>query len=175
MKLRSTLLALALVATASTARAQQPTAAAVVAMLSGIEDAPTPAEWQAMGPRVVGILAQLARDPQQPGFVRVRAIQAAGQFATPAARTVLRRALRDPEPMLVREAVLSMQRAFGAGALRDVAPLLDHEDTAVREAAIRALAAIGGDRARELLRARLAREDDQVLVTQLTTALGSGS
>ncbi|MDQ3036347.1 MAG: HEAT repeat domain-containing protein, partial [Myxococcota bacterium] len=69
---------------------------------------------------------------------------------------------------------LAMQRAFGASALRDLIPLLDASDTAVREAAIRALGAIASgtgparetslrDQARSQLRRQLVREPDEAL------------
>lgn len=183
--LRCALLSALFAASVPSALAQsapQPSDEALVAMLSGIEDGPSPGEWARIGPAVVPALARIAADASQPGFVRLRAIQAAGLFATPDSRALLRRALRSRDAMTLREAALAMQRAFGADALADVAPLLSHRDTAVREAAIRALGAIArGQDARAAadavgqLRRRLAREDDAVLRAEIERQLAARS
>jgi HEAT repeat protein len=153
--------------------AQLPDVRALIAMLGGFEEGPTPAEWRALGPAVVPLLARIADDRDQLGAIRIRAVHTAGHFATPASRALLRRAARAPEPMIAREGALALGRAFGADALRDVAPLLAHDDTAVREAAIRALSAIDTASARERLRARLPREADAVLRSMIDAALSS--
>lgn len=152
---------------------ESPTAAAVAELLMGIEDVPSLEAWRAMGPGVVPALARIASDRQQPGFVRLRAVQAAGAFATAPARTLLRRALRSGDPMMAREAAIALARAFGRASIADVAPLLAHPDSAVREGAIRALASIDDDLARGRLRARLAREADPVLREQIEAVLSA--
>jgi HEAT repeat protein len=153
------------------AQAQPISSEAVVALLSGIEDVPARAEWEAMGPTVIPVLARIVTDHGHPGFIRLRAIQVAGAFATPQGRALLRRALRDREPLLVREAVLALERAFGSAALPDIAPLLAHPDTAVREAAILALGSMGTEAARMHLRRRLDREPDEVLREEIQRVL----
>jgi HEAT repeat protein len=145
----------------------------VLAMLSGFEEVPTREDWRALGRGVLPVLARIADDDQHPGYVRIRAVQAAAAFATPAARGILRRALRDREPLVVREATLAMQQAFGGSALADVAPLLAHRDTAVREAAIRALGAMKTEAARAHLRRRLASEPDAALREEIERALAA--
>lgn len=164
-------IALTIPATAVGQRRATPGVEQIVARLSGVEEGPSAREWRALGPGVVAILARIADDPQQPGWVRVRALGAAGAFATPSARAMLRRALRSREPLFVRAAARAMHRAFGAAALGDLVPLLDHEDPAVREAVVDALAAVGGAGARRALRARLARENDEALRDAIAAAL----
>jgi HEAT repeat protein len=192
---RSILLAVVLSATPSIALAQAapgqtPSVAAVQAMLAGFEEGPGAEDWAALGPAAVPVLASIAADEAQPGFVRLRAIQAAGTFATPEARAMLRRALRSPQPLFVRAAALAMQRAFGASARAELAPLLDHADVAVREAAVRALGAIAApgraqgasdaerairDEVDARLRRRLAREQDDVLRERIERQLSGGT
>lgn len=190
--IRSIPIVLLLLAAPSSALAQtgaaQPPASlsveSVQAMLAGVEEGPGPAEWAAIGPAAVPVLAAIAGDREQPGFVRLRAIQAAGNFATPASRAMLRRAARSGEPLFARAAALALSRAFGAAARGDVAPLLDHADTAVREGAIRALGAMlrtdrtASDAIRgeleALLGRRLAREGDEVLRQEIQRQLSGG-
>lgn len=187
MSLRASILALvlglapipALVAGTASAQStpppsQVPTEARVVAMLSGVEDVPGVETWRAMGPGLVPVLARIVDDAQRPGFVRLRAVQVAGVFTTDAAKSLLRRAVRGRDPLMAREAAIAMARAFGRDAIADVAPLLEHADTAVREGAIRALGSIDDDGARSRLRARLARERDTVLREQIETVLSGG-
>lgn len=163
-------------AAASAQTTQELSADSVAAMLTGFEQGPEAERWSAIGPAVVPVLAEIASDAQRPGFVRIRAITAAGHFATPEARGMLRAALRSPEPLFVRAAALAMHRAFGASALRELVPLLAAGDTAVREAAIRTVGAIAAqstrdatlrDEARTQLRRRLAREPDEALREEL--------
>lgn len=176
---RETVLALAIALFVPTIAAGQeqpaPGTEAVIAMLSGFEHAPSIQEWRAFGPQLVPVLSRIASDPQQPGFVRLRALQAASAFSTPAARAMLRRAIASEDPLFAREGALALARAFGARAIRDVAVLLSHDDVAVREGVIAALASIDDPRARERLRAHLAREIDPVLRRRIEAVLAGAS
>jgi len=147
------------------------TPADVVAMLSGFEGAPRESEWRAIGPSAIPLLRTVASDTRLPGFVRLRAVQALGAFATPEVRDQLRRMLRGAEPLLAREAGLSLARAFGAAAEGDVASLLAHDDVAVREGAIDALARIGTASARTRLERQLGRERDVALRERIADRL----
>lgn len=162
---------------------ERPAPESLRSLLMAFEHGPRPREWQALGPSIVPALGRLAEDEREPVFVRMRAVQAAAHFTTDAARNLLRRALSSHEPLVVREAALGMARAFGASAVRELCPLLDHDDTAVREAAIVALGSIAcrrdlshlegacsGEAARALL-ARLAHEQDEFLRAELQRQL----
>lgn len=152
-------------------------------LLMAFEHGPSPLEWQALGPSIVPALGRLAEDSREPVFVRVRAVQAAAHFTTAAARDLLRRALSSDEPLVVREAALGMARAFGVRIVPDLIPLLEHHDTAAREAAIRALGSLlcrrdlsrsqsarCGEAARALS-TRLAREGDEFLRAEIQRRL----
>ncbi|UJR79071.1 HEAT repeat domain-containing protein [Sandaracinus amylolyticus] len=147
----------------------------VIALLSGIESTPTLEAWRAMGPATIPLLRAAIDDARTPGFVRVRAVHALGAFTTSEARTTLRRALRRPEGLVVREAVLAMTTAFGAASEGDVAPLLTHSDTAVREAVIDALGRMGTADARSRLQSHLARERDEALRERIEARLRGGA
>ncbi|AKF08335.1 HEAT repeat domain-containing protein [Sandaracinus amylolyticus] len=193
MRLPTFALALALftttasVATASVARAQDEvgpgredpapprTRADVIALLSGFESTPTLDAWRAMGPTTIPLLRATIDDARTPGFVRLRAVHALGAFTTSEVRTTLRRLLRRSEGLVVREAVLALTTAFGAASEPDVAPLLSHSDTAVREAAIDALGRMGTAGARSRLQAHLAQERDEVLRERVQERLRGGA
>lgn len=150
------------------------TAAEVVALLSGFEEAPRRDEWRAFGTAMIPLLRAVAEDTGAPGYARLRAVRALGAFENREARVALRRALRRPEALMVREAALAMTEAFGAAAEADVAPLLSHADTAVREAAIDALGRMGTAGARARLQARLPQERDEVLRARIEERLRGG-
>jgi HEAT repeat protein len=141
-------------------------------MLSGFEEGPSRADWRALGEAVLPSLAQVASDRSAESFLRERAVSAAASFSTPAARTLLTRALRDRHAMVVRAAILGLADAFGESALGSITPFLTHTDTALREAAIRALASVESSASTRALLGARARESDEVLREQIEAALG---
>lgn len=169
----SCLLLAASSAPASAQATPAPSRDGVRQILSAYEGGPTAAEWRAMGPQTLAVLVSLYDDSSQPAYVRLRVLSAVASFPTPATRTFLLAATRAPgqSDLFVREAVLSLGRAFGAGALDDVTPFLGSRETVVREAAARSLALIGTPAAREALRRRLVLEPDATVRATLETAL----
>lgn len=145
----------------------------VVAMLSGIEDTPSPADWRRVGEGALPLLIELYADRSQPGFVRLRAIGAAAAFPRTATRTFLLAVAQaeDQSDLFVREAVNGLARAFGRDASPEVARFLDHRAPVVREAAARALGRVGGPNAVRALRARLSAERDVVVRESIRRAL----
>ncbi len=143
-------------------------------MLSSYEAGPSQIVWRALGPDTVGVLAELYNDADQPTYVRLRAVSAAAHFPIPATRTFLRAVAASPgqSDLFVRHAVLGLARAFGADALDDVGPYLTHRFPVVREAAIRACGEIGTDPAMGLLRQRMSRERDPVVLETLRSTVG---
>lgn len=146
-------------------------ARAVVQALSGHESVPGPETFRRMGPGVEGVLARLARDPGQPGFVRLRAVQVAAVLGTPAGDRIVARALSSSEPLVVRAAVLGLAASQGPRATDAIARTLLHPDVAVREGAILALGRIASPEAHAHLRSRLDAEPDAELRAQITRAL----
>lgn len=152
---------------------QAPSRDSIRQLLTAYEGGPSAAEWRAMGPETLTVLVSLYNDSAQPAYVRLRVLSAVASFPTPATRTFLLAATRAPgqSDLFVREAVLSLGRAFGAAALDDVTPFLGSGDTVVREAAARSLGLIGTPAARDALRRRLVLEPDATVRQTLQSAL----
>ncbi len=169
----ASLLLVALAPLAASAQPQAPSRERVRAMLSGIEDVPTDAEWRRLGDGALPVLIALYDDPREAPYVRLRAVGAAGAFPREATRTFLLAVARadGQSDLFVREAVLALGRAFGARAVADVRGFLGHGEPVVREAAARTLGRIGGQEATQALRARLAVERDAVVRESIEAAL----
>ncbi|HEY8426763.1 MAG TPA: HEAT repeat domain-containing protein [Sandaracinaceae bacterium] len=160
-------------AIASAQQTQPPTRAEVRAMLSGIEDVPTDADFRRLGDAVLPILIELYADPNEAPFVRLRAVGAAGAFPREATRTFLL-AVANAEgqsDLFVREAVLALARAFGPRAASDLRRFLSHPQPIVRESAARALGRVGTREAADALRARLPVERDAVVREAIQAAI----
>ena len=155
------------------ASADAPTSDTVRAMLSSFEQGPSPIQWRAMGPETVEVLIGLYNDPNEPGFVRMRAVAATANFPIPATRAFLLEVAIAPGQgdLFIRQAVSSLGRAFGDRALQDVRPFLAHRDYVVREAAVRALGAMRAPVARELLQARMSIENEDAVRSALVEVL----
>lgn len=162
-----------LVAPALAAAQNAPTREQVRAMLSGIEDTPTEADWRRLGDGALPVLIDVYTDRTAPGFVRLRAVGATAAFPRAATRTFLL-AVANAEgqsDLFVREAVNALARGFGQAASGDVAGFLGHEAPVVREAAARALGRIGGADATRALQQRLGDERDVVVRESIQRAL----
>ena len=162
-----------LVAPALGAAQAAPSPERVRAMLSGIEDTPTEADWQRLGDGALPVLIDLYNDHTAPGFVRLRAIGATAAFPRAATRTFLLAVANadGQSDLFVREAVNALARGFGQAASADVARFLGHEAPVVREAAARALGRVGGTDATRALRLRLGSERDVVVRESIQRAL----
>lgn len=142
-------------------------------MLSGIESAPSEAEWRALGEGTVPVLVALFDDTSELQPVRLRSVWAARFYPTAASRSFLERVAADgAQPgLVVRAAVQSLAFAFGRSAVAPVAARIGHSDSAVREAVIVSLGRMGGPQARAALEARRGRETE--LAELLTTTLAT--
>ena len=156
----SVALGLAITAVALPASATPPTKEQLRQMFSGFEDTPSAAQVRALGPETLGVLIELYNDRSMPPYVRLRAVHAVGHFPTRATRTFLLAVARarGQSDLFVREAVLSLGRAFGERAVDDVRPFLANSEPVVREGAAMALGRIGSAPARDALRRRLTTE-----------------
>lgn len=159
------------------AHANPPPVAQVREMLSGYESVPSRDAWQRLGPETVGVLAQLYNDRSQPPFVRIRAVAAAGSFATPAARTFLRGVLRlrGQSDLIAREALLALATAFGGEAMADVRPYVTDASPVLRAGAARALGRIRSNDALAVLQQRATVETDGDVREAIRLALADTS
>ncbi len=155
------------------ALATPPTRAQVRELLSGYEQVPPAATWEALGPETLGVLVALYDDASEPRHVRLRAVAVARHYPGEAARTFLRAvASASGQPdVFVREALLSLGDAFGPTAVPDVTPYLAHRSAVVRDGAVLALSRIGTRDALDALRARLAEEPARHVRAHIARAL----
>jgi hypothetical protein len=169
----SSLPALAALLLPATASATPPTKADLVQMLSGYEDTPGAEAWRALGAEALPVLIDLYDDAGEPPYVRLRAVHAVSFYPSPATRTFLLAVARAPRQgdLFVRQAVLSLVRAFGARSVPDAAPFLLHREPVVREAAAAGLGRVHTTSARDALRARLPVETDRVVQEAIERAL----
>lgn len=156
-----------------TAHADPPSKERVRQLLSAIDQMPPATVWRALGPSTLGVLIELYDDPNEAPFVRMRTLVAARYYPVPAARTFLNAAAsaRGQSDLFVRQALLSLGRAFGERAIEDVRPYLSHADADVREGAVLSLSRINTDAARAALRDRLPRERSELVRSALQRAL----
>lgn len=142
-------------------------------MLSGIEDVPSDADWRRLGDGVLPVLIDLSDDTSQPPYVRLRAVGATGAFPRAAVRVFLLAVARveGQSDLLVREALVTLARAFGSAAVGDLVPFLRHDEVVVRDAAARSLGTIGGSAATRALHERLRVERDDTVRRTIERAL----
>lgn len=166
-------LALVVPSFASTAFADPPSKERVRQLLSAIDRMPPATIWRALGPDTLGVLIELYDDENEAPFVRMRTLVAAAHYPVPASRTFLKAAAaaRGQSDLFVRQAVISLGRAFGDRAIDDVRPYLTHADADVREGAVLSLSRMNTEAARSVLRQRLPRERSDVVRTALERAL----
>lgn len=114
---------------------------------------PTPADLAAAGSGVANTLADLLARTRLDVELRVRAARALGHYPGVQARAVLLTTISNPEePSPVRAAAMQgLVGAKGAEALGDLEDYLKNTSPPLRIGAARAIAALGGDRARTLL------------------------
>jgi len=145
----------------------------VRALLGGVENVPTDAQWAAVGPGAVPVLVRVMTDAKETAVTRGRAAIALGNFPTPESVAALRGVVVDAGSSrhLLRKAVVALARAEGASALDVLSPLLSHESKTVREDAIRAVGGFATHEAQALLRARHTLETSKYLRQVLTAEL----
>lgn len=142
-------------------------------MLSGIEHTPSDADWRRLGDGALPVLMELSQADGEAPYVRLRAVGATGAFPRPAVRSFLLAVARadGQSDLMVREAVVTLARAFGPAAVEDLGPFLRHDEVVVREAVARALGRIGTRDAAAALRQRLPVERDAVVREAIEAAL----
>jgi HEAT repeat protein len=151
--------------------------AAVEALLVGYEPADPAPALRRIGPQAAEALVQIAVDPAVSPLRRLRAIEALRHVPTPAGLAFLRRLVdqhRGSEESLAVFELAAAARAlggFGAEALPDLLPLLDHPGADVREGAVAALSQVRAPEAARALGRRLAVERDPGVRSHLQATL----
>lgn len=123
--------------------------------------------------RVLRLLARTAAPEALPPILaalgdhrhdaRAAAIDAVAVFPDPSALAALIKLLDDPDVDVVKHVAARLGDRRDAAAIEPLSQLLERMDQGTRYSAARALASIGGPRARELLAAHLPSEtDDEV-------------
>ncbi len=142
-------------------------------LLSTVDTPPSPTMWRAMGPSTLNHLEALYRDATQPGFVRLRAVATASFYPTEGSRRFLLSVAHDAGQgdLFIRQAVISLERAFGQTVTAEIVPFLQSEHDSVREACAAALGRIGSENALAALRARLPRERNEGVRRTIQNAL----
>ena len=118
-------------------------------------------------------LLVIVRDPARAVGLRRRAILALHHYPEPAVRAELeaRAASASEDAIVSRYAIRSLAAAFDAAAFETVRARLDDDRAMVREGAAMALVGIDAARARPILTARLAAEEELFVRETLTTLL----
>lgn len=139
--------------------------ARMMGLLRSYEYQPTAADFAQLGEGTRDALIAVALDEAELPLVRGRAAYALGWFPDEVSRRALLELLAHPDlsDLILRRAIDGLANGFGTDAVSTIAPYLDDERTAVREAAAAALGRVGGAAALRALRRRAGRETDDVV------------
>jgi HEAT repeat protein len=148
--------------------------------LAGYENTVSRETLAALGEGWERALLALAADVRASSILRVRAIAALQFVRTRSASTFLRGLIERQSTattgvavLELKEALLALAHVDGARALPPLAPLLAHPVPDVREAAVRAIGWIPGERGTAHLRSRLREEKEPFVIEALRNVLGS--
>jgi HEAT repeat protein len=143
----------------------------LVGLLRAYEHVPTAEEFKALGDgtAVRDALIRLAQSDDQAPLLRGNACLALAFYPDDTTRRAVEGLLDRPElsDLVLRRAIATMARSFGAAGLSRLAAYLDDERDAVREAAAQGLGDIGTPAALRALRRRLDHETAEAVQTTL--------
>jgi len=145
----------------------------IVGMLSAYEAFPSAAEWRALGSEAVPVLIEVANDGDELMMRRARAATALGAFddvRAAAALEAMATATGGPAS-LQRSALLALAHSDATKAAPVVEKALGSPDPLLRQTAVKALSAMPGPAATQLLQARLAEEQEPFLRQQIERAI----
>lgn len=126
-----------------------------VAALQGYERIPGAKFWKNLGEDGRSALVKIYEDGNQPRHVRHRAVTALRHYPDAVSRRTLRSIIATSEmDLMVREALMSLDVAFGSSEHGVISSALAHTSVAVRETSFRCLRGHGTDRAWSAIRAR---------------------
>lgn len=115
------------------------------------------------GPESLASLRDAALRSPDP-LVAGNALRALGRLGAVIDDPELVRLIEDPRQRLRQEAVLALGRSRSQAAVQHLAPLLEWDDPVLRPLVLQALASLGGERSREILRSVL--DDDRSSATE---------
>lgn len=146
-------------------------------LLSGYDYFPTREDLDAVAPAVPAILVAIYNDPESRPTTKGRCIDALGYYgddetARQFLEYIIANADSDEIPSgHVHKALTSYTKAFGDQAIEVVAPFLEHRDEQLRITASVAIAKSTGRAGKELVRARLQLEKNDVARERIQQAL----
>lgn len=148
--------------------------------LAGYENVVGREALAALGEGWERALLSLSADLRASPILRLRAIAALKLVRTRSASALLRGLIERQSTattgvavLELKEALLSLAVVDGARALAPLSPLLSHPVPDVREAAVRAIGGIAGERGAAHLRSRLRVEKEPFVIEALNNVLGS--
>ena len=132
----------------------------LMGLLRAYEHQPTAEEFKALGDGVRDALIAVAQDGDEVALVRGRAVFALAFYPDAATREAIEGLLDHPglSDLILSRALDALARAFPDSSVSRIAPYLDDDRTAMREAAARALGTLGSPAALRALRRRVDRE-----------------
>ncbi|SEU32862.1 HEAT repeat domain-containing protein [Stigmatella erecta] len=133
----------------------------VLSLLDRAGAVPQETEWKPLGPAALGVLEELAADPQAPAQRRSRAVTFMAAVDHPQATDRLQAFLQngDTQPDLRASAATALGLRVGTGAVPTLLPFLQDRSDPVREAVARALGRLGGAQVQQALEERLPQEE----------------
>lgn len=134
---------------------------AVVSLLERPGAFPYESEWKPLGPAALGVLEELAANPEAPAPQRSRAVAFMAAVDHPEASGRLRALLEDTAalPSLRASAATALGLRTGSEAVATLLPFLQDSSAPVREAVARSLGRLGSPQARQALEDRLTLEE----------------
>ncbi|GEM_PF-5094005 len=133
----------------------------LVELLNG-DKMPTSDQLWAVSADVDSALSDVINDKNAPGRTRLVAVKCLGHFQSKRARLLLRSLVTDPvwqKPFRI-VAIVSMANSMGQEAFDDIRGYCLDSDADVRLSCVRAMGAMGGDRALHLVQDLQLRETD---------------
>ncbi|MDC0708369.1 HEAT repeat domain-containing protein [Stigmatella sp. ncwal1] len=147
--------------------------AEVLSLLERSGAVPYETEWKPLGPAALGILEELAADPNTPAQRRSRAVTFMAAVDNPQATDRLQAFLKngDTQPTLRASAATALGLRVGTEAVPTLLPFLQDSSDPVREAVARALGRLGGVQVQQALEERLPLEEAPVVREALQQGL----
>lgn len=162
-----------LIASLSTAYADEALRGRVLDLLSGIEEPATAADFAALGADVGIELQAIARDTDVLPTQRGNALVALGHYPSDDARSLLSGVLRDnsANKLLRRKACSGLALGFGDAAVPELVAVFAENDTMMSTAAVQALGALGTPAAKLALEEQLSAEKNASVRTALSSSI----
>lgn len=164
---------LLLIASLTSAYADEALRGRVLDLLSGMEEPATAADLAALGADVGVELQGIARDTNVLPTQRGNALVALGHYPSDDVRSLLSGVLRDNggNKLLRRKACTGLAVGFGDAAVPELVAIFAENDTMMSTAVVQALGTIGTPTAKSALEEQLASEKNNSVRTALSTSI----